>query len=206
MDSIFIVGIGISFVLFCIIVLRLHVLIALLCAALVTGILTSQNQIYDFAMHSGMVEANAKALSLQTIGVRVSNAFGNTAAKIGIIVIFASIIGAALIKSGGAERIIRSLLKLVGADNAAVAFLVSSFSLGIPIFIDTVFFLMIPLVKSLSIRNPKKFSLYLRCGIGGGVMAHAMIPPTPGPSFVAKELGVNIGLMMMMGASAGAVN
>ena len=205
MDSLLIVAIGIAFVLFCIIVLRLHVLISLLFAALVTGILTSQYQIYDYGIHSGMTDASAKALSLQTIGVRLSNAFGNTASKIGIVVIFASIIGSALIKSGGAERIIRSLLKLVGQKNAAVAFLIGSFSLGIPIFIDTVFFLMIPLVKSMGIRNLKKFSLYLSCGIGGGVMAHAMIPPTPGPSFVAKELNVNIGLMMIMGFIVGIV-
>jgi GntP family gluconate:H+ symporter len=203
MNSLLIVATGIVVVLFCIIVLRLHVLISLLFAALVTGILCSQSQLYQYALHSGMNDLEAIKLSHQTIGVRLSNAFGNTAAKIGIVVIFASIIGSALIKSGGAERIIRSLLKAVGEKNAALAFLSGSFSLAIPIFIDMVYFLMIPLVKSMGIHNPRKFSLYLSCGIGGGVMAHAMIPPTPGPSFVAKELNVNHGIMMVMGIIVG---
>jgi GntP family gluconate:H+ symporter len=159
MNPLIIVAIGIVVVLFCIIVLRLHVLISLLFAALITGILCSQGQLFQYALHSGMTGMDATKFSHQTIGVRLSNAFGNTAAKIGMVVIFASIIGSALIKSGAAERIIRSLLKAVGEKNAAIAFLSGSFSLAIPIFIDMVYFLMIPLVKSMCIHNLRKFSL-----------------------------------------------
>ena len=205
MNPLLIVGIGIIVVLFCIIVLRLHVLISLLFAALITGLLVSQTQLYEYALHSGVTGSNAEKFSQQTIGVRLSNAFGSTAAKIGLIIIFASIIGSALIKSGAAERIIRSLLNGVGEKNSAIAFLSGSFALAIPIFIDMVYFLMIPLVKSMGIHNPRKFSLYLSCGVGGGVMAHAMIPPTPGPSFVANELNVNHGTMMLMGIIVGII-
>jgi GntP family gluconate:H+ symporter len=203
MNPLLLVGIGITVVLFCIIVLRLHVVISLLFAALVTGLLCSQSQLYQFAGHSGITALDASKFSNQTIGVRLANAFGSTAAKIGLIVIFASIIGSALIKSGAAERIIRSLLRSVGEKHAAKAFIFGSFSLAIPIFIDMVYFLMVPLVKSMGIHNPKKFSFYLSCGVGGGVMAHAMIPPTPGPTFVANELNVNHGIMMAMGAVVG---
>jgi len=203
MSPLLIVAIGIFVVLFCIIGLKLHVIISLLLAALITGILCSQNQLFQYAIHSGMTEVDAAKLSQQSIGTRLSNAFGSTAAKIGILVIFASIIGSALIKSGAAERIIRSLINGVGEKKAGVAFLSGSFALAIPIFIDMVYFLMIPLVKSMGIHNPKKFSLYLSCGVGGAVMAHAMIPPTPGPSFVAKEMNINLGLMMMLGFIVG---
>ncbi len=204
MNTVAIVLIGIAVVLFSIIVLRLHALISLLLAALITGLLTSQAQIYDFAIHSGMAELDAQSLSKKVIGTRLSDAFGNTAGKIGLLIILASIIGTALMRSGGAERIIRSLLKLVGQKNASLAFLSGSFTLGIPVFFDTVFYLMIPLVKSLSIRNPKLFSLYLMCSIAGGVMTHSLVPPTPGPLFVAKELGVDIGIMMIAGIIVGA--
>ena len=205
MDSIYIVLIGIAVVLICIIVLRLHALLSLLLAALVTGILTSQAQIFDYAIQSNMSEAAARSLSTQTIGVRLSNAFGNTVAKIGILILLASLIGTSLMKSGGAERIIRSLMRLVGQKNGSFAFLSGSFVLGIPVFFDTVFYLMIPLVKSLSVRNPGRFSLYLMCAIAGGVMSHSLVPPTPGPLYVAKELGVDIGIMMMAGLGIGAI-
>lgn len=102
LNPMLIVAIGIAVVLFCIIALRLHVLISLLLAALVTGILCSQTQLYQYALYSGMADADAAKFSQQTIGVRLSNAFRSTAAKIGLIVIFASVIGSALIKSGAA--------------------------------------------------------------------------------------------------------
>jgi GntP family gluconate:H+ symporter len=34
-------------------------------------------------------------------------------------------------------------------------------------------------------------------------MAHSLVPPTPGPLFVAEELGVDMGLMMMAGTIVG---
>ena len=205
MDPLIIVSIGIVVVLFAIIYMRLHALLSLLLAALATGLLTSQAQIYEFAIQSNMTEASAVALSMQTIGSRLANAFGNTVGKIGILILLASIIGTALMKSGAAERIIRSLMSLVGQKNASFAFLSGSFVLGIPVFFDTVFYLMIPLVKSISVRNPKRFSLYLMCAIAGGVMAHSLVPPTPGPLYVAKALNVDIGVMMVAGLVVGAI-
>jgi GntP family gluconate:H+ symporter len=205
MDSIYIVLIGIALVLFCIIVLRFHAFVSLLLAALVTGILTSQHQIYEYAIQAKMSESAARALMEQSIGTRLANAFGNTTGKIGMLIAFASIIGTALMKSGAAERIIRSLLNAVGKKNASLAFLTSSFTLGIPIFFDTVFYLLIPLVKSIAVRDPKKYSLLLMCSIAGGVMTHSLVPPTPGPLFVAKELGVDMGVMIMAGIVVGAI-
>ncbi|MEZ4772633.1 MAG: GntP family permease [Bacteroidia bacterium] len=204
MDPIFIVLTGIAVTLFCIIVLRLHALVSLLFAALVTGLITTPAQIYDYAIHNGLSGAASQTLSQKLIGTRLADAFGNTVGKIGILIALASIIGTALMKSGGAERIIRSLLTLTGKKNTSLAFLTGSFTLGIPVFFDTVFYLMIPLVKSISVRNPKKFSLYLMSVMAGGVMAHSLVPPTPGPLFVAKELGVDIGVMMIGGIVVGA--
>lgn len=203
MNSLLIIIIGIATVLFCIIVLRLHAFLSLLIAALVTGLLTSQAQVFSFALHTGMSEAAAKSLSEQSIGNRLANAFGSTVGKIGILIAFASIIGTALLKSGGAERIVRGLMRLVGKENTSLALLASSFTLGIPVFFDTVFYLLIPIVKSAGIRNPAKYSLYLMCAIAGGVMTHSLVPPTPGPLFVAKELGVDMGVMMIAGIVVG---
>lgn len=192
-------------VLFCIIVLRLHAVLSLFLAALVTGLLTTPDLIYDYAIHKGLTESEAAAMAHQVIGKRLSTAFGNTAGKIGMLIALASIIGTSLMKSGGAERIIRSFFSLFGKKHTSLAFLSGSFTLAIPVFFDTVFYLMIPLVKSVSIRDPKKFSLYLMTVIAAGVMAHSLIPPTPGPLFVAEELNIDLGAMMMGGLVIGII-
>lgn len=205
MDPIIVVLLGIALVLFCIIALRLNAVIALLLAAVVTGLMTAKGHIYNFAVNKGMSPEKAEALASQALGERLADAFGSTAGKISILIAFGSVIGVALMRSGGAERIIRSLLNLVGKKNASLAFLTGSFTLAIPVFFDTVFYLMIPLVKSLSIRNPQKFSLLLMSVIAGGVMAHSLVPPTPGPLFVAQEMGIDMGLMMVMGIIFGTI-
>lgn len=205
MDPIFIILIGTAVVLFCIIVLKLHAVISLLAAALVTGLLTSPEQIFDYAIHSGMTDQQAHSLSGVAVGRRLALAFGNTSGKIGILIAFASIIGTALMRSGGAERIVRGLLGLFGKKNTSLAFLSGSFVLAIPVFFDTVFYLMIPLVKSIGVRNPRKFGLYLMTVIAGGVMAHSLVPPTPGPLFVAEEMGIDLGIMIIGGLIVGSV-
>ncbi len=205
MNPILIILIGTAVVLFCIIRLKLHAALSLLLAALVTALLTSPDMILAFAESKGMSELEAQTLSNMSLGKRLANAFGNTSAKVGILIALASVIGVALMRSGGAERIIRGILGLFGKKNSGFALLTGSFTLAIPVFFDTVFYLMIPLVKSLSVRNPKKFSLYLMAIIAGGVMAHSLIPPTPGPLFVAEEMGIDLGAMMIGGLVIGTI-
>lgn len=205
MNAIFIILIGAAVVLFCIIRLKLHAAISLMLAALVTALLTSPELLLDYAQQSGMTADKARAFSAIPTGKRLATAFGNTSAKIGILIALASVIGTALMRSGAADRIIRGLLKLFGQKNSGMALLSGSFTLAIPVFFDTVFYLMMPLVKSLSVRDPKKFSLYLMAIIAGSVMAHSLIPPTPGPLFVAEEMGIDLGIMIIGGLVIGII-
>lgn len=205
MNPVFIILVGTAVVLLCIIRFRLHAALSLLIAAVVTAILTGPEHLQTFAEFKSFNAVQTKDFLSQSVGKRLSNAFGNTSAKVGVLIALASIIGTALTRSGGAEKIIRSILSVLGAKNTSVGLLAGSFTLAIPVFFDTVFYLMIPLIKSLSIRNPKKFGLYLMAVIAGGVMAHSLIPPTPGPLFVAEAMDINLGVMIMAGIIVGAI-
>jgi GntP family gluconate:H+ symporter len=145
----------------------------------------------------------AVGLSGKTIAVKVAEGFGNTAMKIGILIAMASIVGKCLLDSGAADRIVRSTLNVVGEKFAPVSFVVSGFLLGIPVFFDTVFYLMIPLGKAMHLRLGKNYLLFVLTIVAGATMAHSLVPPTPGPLLVASELGVDIGMMIMMGMIIG---
>ncbi|MDC6365918.1 MULTISPECIES: GntP family permease [Flavobacteriaceae] len=205
MDPLIIILIGTVTVLFCIIRLKLHAAVSLLFAALVTALLTSPELIAAYAEHKGMGAEETQAMINMSLGKRLAAAFGSTSAKVGILIALASIIGTALMRSGGAERIIRALLGLFGKKGSSLALLSGSFTLAIPVFFDTVFYLMIPLVKSIGVRSPRKFGLYLMTVIAGGVMAHSLIPPTPGPLFVGEELGIDLGAMIVGGLVVGSI-
>ena len=141
----------------------------------------------------------------ETLGKRLAGGFGSTCASIGILIAMASIIGKTLLDSGAADRIVRTMLRWFGEAGAPLAFMVSGFLLGVPVFFDTVFYLMIPLGKAMRLRTGRNYLLYVLTIVCGATMAHSLVPPTPGPLFVAEELGVNLGVMILGGSLVGLV-
>ncbi|MCC9608627.1 GntP family permease [Blastopirellula sp. JC732] len=134
---------------------------------------------------------------------RVANALGDTFGKIGVLIAMASIIGQCLLQSGAAERIVQSIRESLGEKWTALAFVISSFILAIPVFFDTVFFLMLPLAQAMAQRTGRDYLKYVMSIIVGGTLAHSLVPPTPGPLFVASELNVSIGAMAIGGIAVG---
>lgn len=202
-DPIFILSVGVLIVVGGIIGLKLHPFLALLLGAFVVALMTPAAVIEQFALAKGSTPAAALALSKKGIGERIATEFGNTCAKIGILIAMAAIIGKCMLESGAAERIIRSVLRLTGIDKAPAAFLVSSFFLGIPVFFDTVLFLMIPLAKAMTLRIGKNYLLLVLCIMAGAAMANSLVPPAPGPLFLIGEMHIPIGLMMIAGTIVG---
>lgn len=183
--------------------LKLNAFVAMLAGAIVVAVLTPPAYIERHVLASGGTPAAAKARATETLGVKMAQKFGNTAGQLGLLVAMASIVGACLLASGGAERIVRSSLNLFGEPRAPFVFWISGFVLGIPVFFDTVFLLLIPLVRAMSRRTGRNFILYMLCTSAGATMTHSLVPPTPGPLFVANALKVDLALMMTGGIALG---
>ena len=159
-------------------------------------------QVGDFVIEPHLY-ASAVKESKQTVASRVASGFGNTAGKIGILIAMASIIGKCLLDSGAADRIVRTALAKFGEKFAPLSFVFSGFLLGVPVFFDTVFYLMIPLGKAMQLRTGRNYLLFVLTIVAGATMAHSLVPPTPGPLVVAEELGVDIGMMIIAGCCVG---
>ncbi len=202
-DPIFILLIGVVIVVGGIIGLKLHPFLALLLAAITVAILTPISSIESFHLAKGFSSAEALKLAHKSIGERIGTEFGNTCAKIGILIAMAAIIGKAMLDSGAAEKIVRSMLKVTGEKNAPIGFVFSSFFLTIPVFVDTVIFLMMPIAKAMGMRLGKNYLLLALSVIAGAVMANSYVPPSPGPLFLVGALNVSIGLMMVCGSLLG---
>lgn len=152
------------------------------------------------------VRSTALKEGLASVGDRVAAGLGKTATSIGIIVALAAIIGECLMLSGAADRIVWSIRRLLGDQRAPQGFVFSGFVLGIPVFFDTVFYLLLPLAKALRRRTGKHWVLYVLSVVAGATMAHSLVPPTPGPLMAANELGVSMGLMMIGGTIVGLIS
>lgn len=202
-DPIFILFVGVVIVVGGIIGLKLHPFLSLLLAAIAVALLTPTLSVEQFFIAKGGPSADALKLAHKSIGERIGTEFGNTCAKLGIVIACAAIIGKAMLDSGAAEKIIRAMLKLTGIEKAPIGFLISSFFLTIPVFVDTVIFLMMPLAKAMGLRLGKNYLLLVLSVIAGAVMANSYVPPSPGPLFLIHALNVPIGLMMACGSLLG---
>ena len=143
--------------------------------------------------------------STETIGRRVAEGFGRTALDIGILIAMASILGSCLMAARGAERIVFSLQRAIGREQTPLAFLASGFLLGIPMFAEAVFYLLLPLAKAMWMQSRQHYVLLVLSIVAGATMTHSLVPPTPGPLFVADAMGIDIALMMRQGAIVGIV-
>src|SRR6056297_2189074 len=197
------VVLAIAVVLIAVLWLRLHALLALLAAGLLVAVLTPAEALQEFAtsqLNSGAWTEKAAASFVQrNPATRLASAFGATAGNVGILIAMASIIGVCLLESGAAKTIIDRALAIVGPKRAPEALMASSFILGIPVFFDTVFYLMVPLARSLRQKLGGDYVLFILAILAGGSLAHSLVPPTPGPLQVADTIGVDVVTMMLVG-------
>jgi GntP family gluconate:H+ symporter len=202
-----VVGLSVVVVLVSILALRLHAFLTLLLAGFLVATLTGDQALRSYAQRrvadDAMSPRAAESFLEATAADRLADAFGETAGKIGIIIALASIIGGCLLESGAASRIVDSMLRVTGAKRAPEALAASSFVLGIPVFFDTVFYLMVPLARSLRRKLGKDYVLFLMAILAGGSIAHSLVPPTPGPLQVAEIIGVEVGTMLLAGLVIG---
>jgi GntP family gluconate:H+ symporter len=174
-----ILAIGIISVLALIIVLRINAFLALITSAILVSLLAPG-------------ELSEKIS-------RVAVAFGTTAGKIGIVIAMAAIIGQCLIESGSADRIVRMFVRLLGEKRCPVSLMASGFVLSIPVFFDTVFYLLLPLARSMHRRTGKSYLLLILAMGTGASITHSLVPPTPGPLITSETLGVDLGVMINIG-------
>ncbi len=222
MDPFLLLLIGLATVLGGILWLRLHPFIALFIAALLIASITPKSQVAN-ALADKKINERVKLTGADLTEIeqaqikndqadyannrtpiqRITQEFGVTFGKIGLVIALACLIGRCLLASGAADRIVRAALSMVGEKGAPVAFLGSGFALGIPVFFDSLFLLAIPLAKAMWLKLRKNYLLLIVAIIAGGSMTHSLVPPTPGPLYVASALDINIGTMILAGLVVG---
>lgn len=174
---------GIAILLFLVIVVRLQAFIALLLTSIVVGIVGG--------------------IPVAEISGAIQQGMGSTLGYIAIVVGVGAMFGELLLVSGGAERVAQTMLKRFGESKAQWGLGITGLIVSTPVFFDVALILFIPLVYSMARRTGTSLLYYgipLTAGMG---VAHAFIPPTPGPVAVAGILGADLGWVILMGLMAG---
>ena len=152
-------------------------------------------------MSISLVLAIVAGIDLSKIPVMIGVGFSGTFKSIGIVIIFGTIIGTVLEKTGAALKLADMVVKLVGQRRPELAMLIMGWVVGIPVFCDSGFVVLNSIREALY----KKISaspVAMSVALSGGLYAsHVFIPPTPGPIAAAGTLGLggNLLLVIIMG-------
>ena len=186
--------------------MQIHPLIVLVIAIAVVFLLIIRLKINAFialitaAMTVGLLSSN---VGLAEVMPEVAGAFGRVCGSIGIVIALAALIGQCLMESGAADKITRVFVRALGEKHASLSLLSSGYVLSIPVFFDTVFYLLVPLARAMRVRAGKSYVLFVMAICAGGAVTHSMVPPTPGPLAMAATLNIDLGVMILVGALVG---
>lgn len=170
---------AVALLLFMVLQLKLNAVIALLITSIFVGVATGM------PLH-GIIDSIQKGM-------------GGTLGFVATVVGLGAIFGQMLESSGGAESLARFMVQKFGIKRAPLAMVLSGFFIGIPVFFDVGFIILVPLVYALS-RDTKRSLLFFGIPLLAGLaVTHSFIPPTPGPVAVAEIIGAQLGYVILWG-------
>ena len=172
-------AVGIVVLLLLIIKFKLHPVISMMIAAIIIGV--------------------GAGMPLTMISDTVEKGVGKTLQGIALLVGLGSMFGGILEVSGGAQRIAQTLIDKLGQKKAGVALGITGLVIGTTVFFEAGVVVLIPLAFSVA-KQTKKSTLYYAIPLLAGLASgYAFVPPSAGSVLVADTLGVNLGVMIMVG-------
>ena len=172
-------AVGIIVLLLLIIKFKLHPVISMMIAAIIIGV--------------------GAGMPLTMMSSTVEKGVGKTLQGIALLVGLGSMFGGILEVSGGAQRIAQTLIDKLGQKKAGVALGITGLVIGTTVFFEAGVVVLIPLAFSVA-KQTKKSTLYYAIPLLAGLASgYAFVPPSAGSVLVADSLGVNLGVMIMVG-------
>jgi gluconate:H+ symporter, GntP family len=126
--------------------------------------------------------------------------FGATLEKIGLLIILGTSLGILLEKSRATQALAQFILRKTGEQNAPLAVTLMGFLIGLPIFCDSGFIVLIGLVLSLVERTKGLHVLLIVLLATSLFSVHCLVPPHPGISAAAGVMKVDLGRAMLLGS------
>jgi GntP family gluconate:H+ symporter len=118
---------------------------------------------------------------------------GGTLGHIALVIGLGTMLGKMMAESGGAERIALTLIDFFGEKNVHWAMMVIAFIVGLPVFFEVGFVLLIPIAFNVAKRTNTSMILVgipMVCGLS---VVHGLIPPHPAALLAVQAYGADMG-------------
>ncbi len=145
----------------------------------------------------------AAGMPMATIVKSFETGTGGTLGHIAIVVGLGTMLGKMMAESGGAERIATTLLGWFGEKNIHWAMMFVAVIVGLPVFFEVGFVLLIPIAFNIARRTGKSLLLIGLPMVAGLSVVHGLIPPHPAALLAVQAYGADIGKTIAYGLIVG---
>ena len=125
--------------------------------------------------------------------------FGSTAGAVGILIALGAMVGKLLEDSGGANRIVATLVGRVGPGGLPWMMAAIAAILGLPLFFEVGVVLLVPVVILVAQRTGVSLMKVGIPALAGLSVLHGLVPPHPGPLTAIGLLGADLGRTLIFG-------
>src|SRR6478752_3911305 len=170
---------GIAVIVLLITWLKLHAFLALMIGAIGVGIAAGLGAVPSVA-------AFAKG-------------FGETMGSVGILIGLGAMYGKLLADSGGADRIVDTLVSKSSVRALPWMMALVGALIGLPMFFEVGLVLLMPVIILVARRSGQPLMRIAIPTLAGLSAMHGLVPPHPGPLIAITALGANLGLTLALG-------
>ena len=125
--------------------------------------------------------------------------FGATAGAVGILIALGAMIGKLLEDSGGANRIVATMVGRVGPGGLPWVMAAIAAILGLPLFFEVGVVLLVPVVVLVAQRTGLSLMKVGIPALAGLSVLHGLVPPHPGPLTAIGLLNADLGRTLIFG-------
>ena len=137
--------------------------------------------------------AVATGMRLETIVGSFETGTGNTLGHIAIVVGLGTMLGKMMAESGASDRIAETLIHLFGERYVPWSMLCASLIVGLPVFFEVGFVLLVPIVFTVARRTRTSLVLVGLPMLAGLSVDHALVPPHPAAMLAVTIFHADVG-------------
>jgi len=169
-----------------------------ICLLLFLILVLKFNSFLSFVIVSLSV-AVAEGMKIGDAVISIENGIGSTLGFIVMILSFGAMLGKLVSESGAAQQITIKLVKAFGKKNIQWALMLTGFIVGISLFYEVAFFVMIPLIFTVATATELPL-LYVGLPMLAALsVTHGYLPPHPAPTAIAAMFHADLGKTLIYG-------
>lgn len=162
--------------------------------------------IAKFSVHPFLALVGGSALTAFAAGVGTADVIlnfetgvGATLQEVGLLIALGAMLGKLLAESGGADRVVDTLVARSGRRMVPWAMALVAIIVGLPMFFEIGLVLMLPVIVLVTKKSGLPLMRIAIPALAGLSVLHGLIPPHPGPLIAIAAIKAQLGVTLAFG-------